>query len=54
MRAAWRAHAGHRMELLEFHTHVLACEGGGTWTQHTAAEYGRLLQAKAHRTGFGH
>jgi putative ATP-binding cassette transporter len=30
---------GHRKELVQLHTHVLAAQGGGRWTLCTAAEY---------------
>ena len=36
-------HAGHRMLLLQHHTHVLACGKNGVWTKHTSEEYRRLL-----------
>ncbi len=30
---------GHRMQLLQHHTHVLECVGGGEWRFSTVAEY---------------
>ena len=37
--------AGHRMLLLQHHTHVLACGKNGVWTKHTSEEYRRVLAA---------
>jgi len=41
------AAAGHRMALLQYHTHVLANEGGTVWRQYTAEEYARVLRARS-------
>lgn len=42
----WFALAGHRMQLLQHHTHVLACEGNAAWRMYTAEEYGRVLRSR--------
>ena len=39
---------GHRMMLLQHHTHVLEAKGGGEWELSTSAEYQKRL---AQRTG---
>jgi hypothetical protein len=36
---------GHRLQLLDFHTHVLAHAGGGAWAKWTVAEYRERLAA---------
>lgn len=35
------------MALLQYHTHVLANEGGTVWRQYTAEEYARVLRARS-------
>jgi len=36
---------GHRLQLLEWHSHVLVSVGGGLWAKYTAAEYKQRLAA---------
>lgn len=41
-----RTCTGHRMLLVQYHTHVLAREEGGAWTKYSRDEYTERLQTR--------